>query len=108
MKTDAELVAEGLHPKDVAWLEAEVTRLEAALGEIVQRLEWGKYKPGGHGDAALRLARAALAPTTRAQEPKCSECGGSGELYHYVPREGDERQFRPCPSCTALPEEKSR
>ena len=33
MKSDATLVAEGLHPKDVAWLQERVDTLEGALRE---------------------------------------------------------------------------
>jgi len=34
-KIEATLMAEGLHPRDVVWLEKRIEALEAALGEMV-------------------------------------------------------------------------
>ena len=39
MKTDNKLVAEGLHPNDVEWLEAEVARLNKLNEWLLETLE---------------------------------------------------------------------
>lgn len=93
--SDEQLVAEGLHPKDVLWLEERVNTLEAALREIavlLERIPYYKrdFKPGVHphgeglvGDMPLEeecepcgtntlvrkaLARAALTPQESGDE----------------------------------------
>ena len=39
MKTDNKLVAEGLHPNDVEWLESEVARLNKLNEWLLETLE---------------------------------------------------------------------
>ncbi len=49
--TELEVMAEGLHPKDVVWLEKRVEALEAALEELVADCD---DSPCGHNQGRAR------------------------------------------------------